>query len=1212
MNKLLLNIAVCLTLSASYAQASVEPLGVASIEKNMLEQIQLGEALFRDDIVNDALARLYRIAPQHPQGLLAELRLAVRLDQLDRANELLAQLQQVAPKSDTLIQAELLVKLTQADARAQLAQARLYAAAGRFSEAQQMYDGLLQGNYPDADLAVEYWQVRTQQVRQRPLAIAALTASLQAFPKHPSVLRALANYHFQENQPKPALEYLHRLAEQKSQRDFAANREYDYLITLPVSNQTHSLWADFLQRYAELDVATRAQSESNRQGALLGDRAWQAGQAGLRAVEQGRNSQSIAQLKQGIAAYPDDAELYGALGLAYLRTDDRTRALQYFRLAQAKEQRDDQTSKWISLIASTEYWLLLGRADQALAQSDWSQAQQLYQQAHQRDARNIFALVGLADTALATLQPDVAFTYFKRALTLAPADESAQAGILRYIATLPVEQGLNVLTTLEPRNAPMFVQAKVNLNIALLEQRAELAQQEGRVEDQLDALKKIQQLSLANPWASYRLAVVLREQGQEAAALEAYQQHLSISPQMPTSRYAHALLLTAIDRWDAALTTLNAIPAEAWTPEMHDVAQRVRNAQLIEQAQQLYERGKTKQAFALLESSPKSQATRLQLAQWFYELADYAQSLTYYTQVLQVEPDNLDARLGRLENWAAQGKVEQVRTALDHVELSADSQSANVYRRLANLWLLVGKKARAKIILQQQVALLTEPNALLYRDLARLTVEQDAQQALDLYAVSMRDAQLLPVTAVRVTPVTAVTPVKPTPVTQVFKVVKPDPVVTVVRNDEAFTQAMRVNAEDDWLARGLRAEAEELYLREMPTFTLHNDHAWRNDGTSGLSKLNANTTMAHFEFPLSDGRAFLRADHVRMDAGSLKTSADGRYDGRFGSCDFAGTDSQGNRQSLAGCVHGLTQKAEGTSFSAGWSDQQLSFDLGSTPYGFTVQNWVGGISYSDKIGVTGWNLTASRRPLSNSLLSFAGAKDPRTGIEWGGVMANGAALGLSWDQGNADGVWADISYHQLKGKNVADNTRSRLMAGYYHRLINTPHELLTVGVNTMLWRYEKDLSEYTLGHGGYYSPQRYASLSLPVSYAKRTVDWSYVLEGSVSVSDSKSRGMDYYPQQGLIADPWRDLASQNVSYENFIADNRFKGGSSHGVVGYSIRGLVERRLSSYWVLGTGLDWRYSEDYSPSRAMLYLRYSFVPWQGDLRLPIEPITPYADFK
>lgn len=1182
MNKYLVSIALYITLTTHGVLAESNDLFAVSIEKNMLEQIQLGEALYRDDIIKDALARLYRIHPNHLQGMLAELRLAVRLEDLKQANELLLRLKQTAPESEAYKQGALMVKLTEPDAREQLAQARLYAAAGRFDTAQLIFDKLLQGYYPSADLAVEYWRTRTSQAAQRPLAIAELTKALQEFPKHPSLLRALVDYHFQENQPTQALHYLHFLAEQKAQREWAASREYEYLITLPVSSQARSLWVSFIERYSGLDSAQKGQVELERQTTLLNDRSWQAGQAGLRLLDQGNNAQAIARLQQAIAVYPNDVELHGALGLAYLRQGDRVSALRYFRLAKAKEERDDQTSKWISLIASTEYWLLLKQATDAFERKDYVQAQRLYQQAHQRDSRNIFALVGLADTALAVQQPDLAWQHFKRALQLAPLDEVAQRGVLRYIATLPPQQALNVLTHLEPQETRLFMESRRNLKTLLLEQQAENAAKKGDWQAQLDALKQIQTLNLADPWVSYRLALALREQGNEIAALEAYQRHLLAHQRKPVSRYAHGLLLAAVDRWDATLNTLNAIPKSAWTQDMHDLAQRVQDTKLIASAQQLYDSGQIQPAFALLTVKPQSQAARLQLAQWFYEIGDYNNSLVYYQEALRLEPNNLDARLGQLENWAAQRKFVPVRSALQGSDITLENQSANVHRRVANLWLQVGDKVRAQTMLQQQVTQLTVPDPLLYRDLARLSAEQDAQRALDLYAYGMRDALLIP--ADKVSP---------------------------QRDDVAFTTAMRSVAEDDWLVRGLKAEAETLYLRETPTFTLHNDSWWRTDGTSGLSKLNANTTIAHLEFPLTQGRAFLRADHVRMDAGSLKKSADGRYSDRFGTCSFAGTDSQGDTQSLAGCEHGLNQKADGTSFAVGWYDEKLSFDIGSTPYGFTVENWAGGISYSDKLDLTGWRLTASRRPLSNSSLSFAGAKDPRTGIEWGGVMANGAALGLSWDQGNANGVWADISHHQLSGKNVADNTRTRLMAGYYRRLVNTEHERLTVGVNSMLWNYKKDLGEYTLGHGGYYSPQRYVSLSLPVSYAKRTVDWSYILEGSISVSAAKTRDMSYYPERGLIAGPWQELANQGVSDAAFMADNSFKGGSSNGV-GYNIRGLVERRLNNHWVLGTGVDWQYSKDYSPSRAMLYLRYSFEPWQGNLKLPIEPLIPYADFK
>ncbi|QEY57677.1 cellulose biosynthesis protein BcsC [Pseudomonas sp. C27(2019)] len=1176
MNKFSLNIAFCILLGTGYTQAVADPLAVVSIEKNMLEQIQLGEAMFRDDIVRDALARLYRVHPHHVQGLLAELRLAVRLDNLEQAQILLIELKKVAPDSEPYKQGALLLKLTEPEMREQLAQARLYAAAGRFAKAQIIFDELLQGYYPSADMAVEYWHLRTQQTTQRPLAIKALTGALQTFPKHPSLLKALINYHFQENNPAQALQYLHVLAEQKAQRDWAASREYEYLITLPVSSQTRSLWAIFVNRYMGLEAEDKGRNELERQTALLADGSWQAGQAGLRLLDQGRNPQAIARLKKAIAAYPEDVELHGALGLAYLRQGERERALKYFHLAKEKEQRADETSKWISLIASTEYWLLLNQASEAFERQEYAQAQRLYQQAHRHDADNIFALIGLADTALAMQQPNKAWPLYKRALKLEPYDETAQRGVLRYIATLPAQQAVSLLAALSPQDAALFVQTKRSLQIELLEQSAASAEKQERWQDQVHALKQIQQLNLADPWVSYRLALALREQGHEAAALEAYELHLSVHQQAAVSRYAHGLLLAAADRWDATLETLNAVPKQVWTQDMHNLAQRVTDARLIDQAQQHYDNGERAQAFALLEAKPQSQAARLQLARWAYEQGDYTKSLAHYTNALRTEPDNIDVRLGVLENWAAQGKTEQVRMVLRSAQVTLNDQAPSVYRRQASLWSLVGEKGRAREILQQQVAQLSEPDALLYRDLARLTAEQDVEQALDLYAYAMRDTQLLPAEA-----------------------------VSPQRDNIAFTKAMRESAEDDWLARGLRAEAEQLYLRETPTFTLHNDSWWRTDGTPGMSKLNANTTMAHLEFPFSQGRAFLRADHVRMDTGTLKKT-DGSYSGRFGSCSFAG-----GGQSLAGCQHGLTQKADGTSFAAGWYDEKLSFDLGTTPYGFTVQNWAGGISYTDKIGLTGWRLTASRRPLSNSLLSFAGAKDPRTGTEWGGVMANGAALGLSWDQGGANGVWADFSHHQLSGKNVADNYRTRLMAGYYRRLINNPNERLTLGISGMLWRYQKDLGEYTLGQGGYYSPQRYTSLSLPVSYARRTADWSYVLEGSLSVSQAKTHEMDYYPIRGLIAEPLQELAGLGVSDTAFMAANRSNDGSSSGV-GYSIRGFLERRLNNHWVLGTGLDWQYSEDYSPSRAVLYLRYSFAPWQGNLKLPVEPLTPYADFK
>jgi hypothetical protein len=65
-------------------------------------------------------------------------------------------------------------------------------------------------------------------------------------------------------------------------------------------------------------------------------------------------------------------------------------------------------------------------------------------------------------------------------------------------------------------------------------------------------------------------------------------------------------------------------------------------------------------------------------------------------------------------------------------------------------------------------------------------------------------------------------------------------------------------------------------------------------------------------------------------------------------------------------------------------------------------------------------LNVHRRPISSSLLAFGGQKDngngDHPGTTWGGVRANGAAASMSYDRGEAHGVWASLGADQLTGK----------------------------------------------------------------------------------------------------------------------------------------------------------------------------------------------------
>src|SRR5699024_4998852 len=325
------------------------PLSEQGAMEHLFSQIGHGEVLYRDDIIHDALKRLYRIAPDHPRGILAEVRLAVRLGDDGEAQKQLERLHRVAPESDEYKDAALLVELSSSESSEVLAQARLLSMVGRYDEARQHYDTLLQGRYPTPELAQEYWQMRVNQEGGHQTAIAQLSTSLARFPNHPALLRALVTFHFAVEEPDQAYAYLGVLARSRNERDWAADREYEYLNSLPVSEHSHDLWADYLIRYAGLQSMTdRAQGKLNHYQALLNDPDWRAGQEGINLVEREQHpARALLLLEQALQSYPDDVEVIGSAGLAALRLGRRQQALQYFDRAIETERHDDRKSRWM-------------------------------------------------------------------------------------------------------------------------------------------------------------------------------------------------------------------------------------------------------------------------------------------------------------------------------------------------------------------------------------------------------------------------------------------------------------------------------------------------------------------------------------------------------------------------------------------------------------------------------------------------------------------------------------------------------------------------------------------------------------------------------------------------------------------------------------------------------------------------------------------------
>ncbi|MCA1178530.1 MULTISPECIES: cellulose synthase complex outer membrane protein BcsC [unclassified Pantoea] len=1126
----------------------------------LLMQIRTGESTNKYDLVQQSLYRLEKIDPDNPQVLAAQIRMALRQGDQAKAQTLLDELKKVAPNDVATRESETGLRLMSAEGRQQLQQARLLATAGRVEEAKAAWDALFHGVFPDVNTELEYWRLVARLPNQQLIAYRQLQALEARYPGNIGVELQLARMAFDNNQPGEALVQLRRLANRDGGRDAASELWLQQIQNQPVSDRSVASLKQYLQVFTSGDAQQRGEEELARQQKLLADPAYRERMRGLALVDAGGGAGAIATLSAALKANPNDAELMGAMGQAQARANNRAAAISWLQKAIQAGQASTQVGKWQSLLQTNRYWLAINNGDDALKKGDVAGAERQYRSAQAIDNRDSWALIGLGDVAQARKNDAQAEQYWQQALRLDRSNTTA----VRRLAALYQQQSparamafINALPAAQQR---ALAETLRSLRSDSLRAEADALAQQGQWHQ---AVVKYRQAAQDNPndvWLSYRLANALRSSGEEAQGAQVMDAMVRHHAQEPAAIYAWALWLSSGDQDDAALAALHRLPETRWDSNMHELADRLTQDKVYARATELRANGNESAALALLQQQPASTRRDITLADWALERGDAKSALASYQRVLQQDATNNDAALGRIEALIALKRKDEARKALQALPTSVAQQNINSGRRVALAWQNSGDTARAQQLfsdLKTRAAkeAPSQSKALVYRDAARLETQQQQPDA------AQQDYRL----AMAASGISADAP----------------------QDNDSYTQLTRNDASDDWLKRGIRSDAADLYRQQDTTFTLEQDYS-RDKGTGGISDFTAHTTMMQAETPLADGRSFVRVDHVLVSAGTFATR-DGSHSERFGSC---------NDDNSGGCSRDFTQRDEGTSIGVGWHNDRWSGDIGTTPLGFEVTNWVGGLSWKTDVDDIGVTFTASRRPISSSLLAYAGARDPAAngGKTWGGVVATGGSVGLSYDQGGANGVWADISAHQITGENVADNSRERLMAGYYYKLINEDNRRATVGLNSMLWHYQKDLSDYTFGQGGYYSPQQYFSLAVPVTYRQRTENWSFDLGGSVSWSQSQTDGQQRYP-----VNPGFTLASNPTS-----------DSSSGNGFGYTLQAVVERRVTPHWSVGLAMDIQQAKDYTPSHGLIYMRYSMGGWNGDMDMPPQPLDPYADFK
>lgn len=198
---------------------------------------------------------------------------------------------------------------------------------------------------------------------------------------------------------------------------------------------------------------------------------------------------------------------------------------------------------------------------------------------------------------------------------------------------------------------------------------------------------------------------------------------------------------------------------------------------------------------------------------------------------------------------------------------------------------------------------------------------------------------------------------------------------------------------------------------------------------------------------------------------------------------------------------------------------------------------------------------------------------------------------LSYDNQKL-GVYGYGSLHQLMGNHVDDNTRMELGSGIYWYLRNNPRDTLTLGISGSALSFRENQDFYTYGNGGYFSPQRFFSLGVPIRWAQSFDRFSYQVKSSVGVQYIGQDDADYFPGH-------KQLGNQE-----------YKGSSKTGL-GYSLNAAAEYRLSSRFYLGGELGVDNAQDYRQYAGNAYLRYLFEDLSGPMPLPVSPYrSPYSN--
>jgi len=379
-------------------------------------------------------------------------------------------------------------------------------------------------------------------------------------------------------------------------------------------------------------------------------------------------------------------------------------------------------------------------------------------------------------------------------------------------------------------------------------------------------------------------------------------------------------------------------------------------------------------------------------------------------------------------------------------------------------------------------------------------------------------------------------------------------------------------------------------------------------GTQGLDRLN--DIEAPVEASIAEGRAVRLtavALPVFLNSGTLNPSSF-----TSGNVPYLGTLAANTANPPA------QQYANGIGGELQLTAKDVGVATGYTPYDFPVRNLTGSFRWRPLGGA--FSLVASREPVKDTQLSYAGLHDPGAststslGPIWGGVIATMGGVRLDFG-GDAYGFYLSGDGGVLTGRHVLNNSRYDGATGATFRVANWPGKgSLTMGGALFGMRYIHNEVGLTYGQGGYFSPAYYFLASAPVTLSgSYKSSFHYLVSGALGFRTFQQNAALFYPldpslqSSFVVAHGGPCSGTQTATYSCGVVPLTVTTGFN-----YEVNAEAAYRFREHWYGGWFFSGNNTNNYNTLSGGFFFRYAFraqkaVEGYPSGLFPVEGIRP-----